>query len=60
MYLKKAICLCLFAAAVLTTAFAFGRIEQENRGAIKADGGAPEPPPIPWDLAGAGTQSLVV
>jgi len=46
--LRKAICLCLFAAVVLTNAIAFGRIAQENRGFIKADGGAPMPPPIPW------------
>jgi len=57
MYLKKAICLCLIGTAILTTTFVFGRIQQENRAVLKADGGAPMPPPIPWSFSGSGSIS---
>jgi hypothetical protein len=48
MYLKKAICFSLVGAAILATALAVGPFQQGNRSVLKADGGAPMPPPIPW------------
>jgi len=48
MYLKKAICLFLFATAILTTAVALDGSQRDCLGIIQAEGGAPTPPPIPW------------
>jgi len=60
MYLKKAICFCLMGTAILTATATFGRLEQENRGVLKADGGAPMPPPIPWVFTDAGKDLAAV
>src|SRR5437660_563139 len=48
MLCKKGICLFLFVTAVLLLATAPGRCQRENLDQIRADGGAPPPPPIPW------------
>jgi hypothetical protein len=48
MYLKKAICLFLFAIAILIIAVALDGSQQDSLGRTQADGGAPTPPPIPW------------
>ncbi len=48
MYLKKAIWLFMFAAAILTIAAVLDGNQRHDRGTIQAEGGAPTPPPIPW------------
>ncbi len=53
MLCKKGICLLLFVAAVLLLATAPARCQRENLDMIRADGGAPPAPPIPW-LTGGG------
>jgi len=60
MHLKKAICFCLIRTAMLTAAAVFGRVEQGNRGVLKAEGGAPLPPPIPWVFTDAGKDLAAV
>ncbi len=52
MLCKKGICFFLFVTGVLLLATAPGRCQRENLDKIRADGGAPPPPPIPW-LTGA-------
>jgi hypothetical protein len=51
MNLKRAICLFLFATAILTTAVALDGSQRDSLGATQAEGGAPTPPPIPWAAA---------
>ena len=53
MLCKKGICLLLFVAAVLLLATAPTRCQRKNLDMIRADGGAPPAPPIPW-LTGEG------
>ena len=53
MYLQKRICL-LFASAALTLPVALNHRSQENSDKVRADGGAPPPPPIKY-RAGAQT-----
>jgi len=48
MLCKKGICFFLFVAAVLLLATAPGQCQRENLDQIRADGGAPPAPPIPW------------
>jgi hypothetical protein len=48
MYLKKGICFILFATGALTFSVAVNRHQQENSDKVRADGGAPPPPPIKW------------
>jgi hypothetical protein len=48
MYLKKGICLFLFAAAALTLPVALNPGSQEDSDKVRADGGAPPPPPIKY------------
>jgi hypothetical protein len=47
MYLKKAICLFLLAAAILATAVSLDRYQRDILGTTQAEGGAPPAPPIP-------------
>jgi hypothetical protein len=54
MFLKKGTCFFLFVTAVLLVANARGSFQCENLNTIRADGGAPPAPPIPWpSTAGA-------
>jgi hypothetical protein len=54
MIFKKVMCLFLFATGVLLLATAPGPFQWENLHKIKADGGTPPSPPIPWpSTAGA-------
>jgi hypothetical protein len=48
MLCKKGICFFLFVTAVLLLATAPGQCQRENLDQIRADGGAPPAPPIPW------------
>jgi hypothetical protein len=48
MYLKKGICLILFAIAAFTLPVAVNHCQQANSDKSRADGGAPPPPPIKW------------
>ena len=50
MFLKKGTCFFLFVTAVLLVATARGPLQRENLNTIRADGGAPPAPPIPWSL----------
>ncbi len=52
MLFKKGICFFLFVTAVLLLATAPGRCQRENLNQIRADGGAPPAPPIPWPTGG--------
>ena len=45
---KKGICTFLFLTTVLLLAVAPHRCQRQNLQKIRADGGAPPPPPIPW------------
>ncbi len=45
MYLKKRICVFLFATAALTLPVALNQHQQENSDKVRADGGAPPVPP---------------
>jgi hypothetical protein len=53
MHFKKGLCFFLFVTALLPLATAPGRCQRENFDRIRADGGAPPAPPIPWPLGGA-------
>lgn len=57
MLCKKGICFFLFVTAVLLLATAPGRCQRENLNQIRADGGAPPAPPIPWPKAPAAIDS---
>jgi len=48
MYLQKRICLLLFMSAALTLPVALNHPSHENPDKVRADGGAPPPPPIIW------------
>jgi hypothetical protein len=58
MHLKKGICLFLFASTILTSAVALDRSHRENLGKAQADGGAPQPPPIPWHTTAIDSPNL--
>jgi hypothetical protein len=51
MYLKKVICLFLFAAATLSNVVALDQCQRVDWGKIQADGGGPTPTPVPWPAA---------
>jgi hypothetical protein len=53
MLCKKGMWFFLFVTAVFLLTTASGRCQRENLDKIRADGGAPPAPPIPW-LTGAG------
>ena len=48
MFLKKGMCFFLLVTAVLPLGTARGPFQRENLDKIRADGGAPPPPPITW------------
>ena len=48
MFLKKGMCFFLSVTAVLLFATAPGSFQRDNQDKIRADGGAPPAPPIPW------------
>lgn len=58
MYLKRRICVFLFAWAVFTTVFALDWSHRDSLGKIQADGGAPPAPPIPWTTTAGDSLSL--
>ena len=55
MFIKKGICLLLFASAALALPVVLNQHQQRNSDKVRADGGAPPPPPIKY-RAGAQTE----
>ena len=52
MFLKKGMCFFLFVTAVLLLATAPSPFQRDNLDKIRADGGQPPAPPIPWSSVG--------